>query len=102
MAQADAHATEHAHPGPGEYVKVALVLAVVTAAEVGLYYLKTLPESVVVGLLMLFMVVKFVLVALWFMHLRFDSPIFKRLFYTGIVLAIAIYGVVLVSFGMFR
>jgi len=25
---------EHAHPGPGEYVKIALILAVVTAVEV--------------------------------------------------------------------
>ncbi len=100
MAHASDHAN-HAHPGPGEYVKVAVVLAIVTAAEVALYYLETLPRSVVFGLLMLFMVVKFVMVALWFMHLKFDSPIFRRLFVTGIFLAIAIYAIVLISFGAF-
>jgi caa(3)-type oxidase subunit IV len=42
-------------------------------------------------------VVKFVLVALWFMHLRFDSHIFRRFFLIGVVLALVVFGVVLVS-----
>ncbi|HVL81980.1 MAG TPA: cytochrome C oxidase subunit IV family protein [Actinomycetota bacterium] len=89
---------EHAHPGVGEYVKIALILAVVTAAEVGLYYVEDrVGEGVTVAGLMAMMVVKFILVGLWFMHLRFDSSIFRRLFVAGIVLAIAIYAVVLVQ-----
>ena len=93
---------EHAHPGPAEYVKVALFLAVVTAAEVALYYISSLQDrpALMVGLLMFFMVVKFAMVALWFMHLRFDSRIFRRLFVGGIVLALGIYAIVLFSFGL--
>ena len=91
---------EHAHPGPGEYVKVAICLAVVTAIEVGAYYVTGLSDTVLSVALLLMMVVKFAMVALWFMHLRFDSRLFRRLFVTGIVLAMAIYTIVLVSFGL--
>ncbi len=83
----------HAHPEPREYVKVAVILAVITALEVGLYYIK-IPDGVLVGLLMAFSALKFALVALWFMHLRFDSPILKRLFITGIILAVTVYAIV--------
>jgi len=41
---------------------------------------------------------KFVLVAFWFMHLRFDTPLFRRLFFTGGILAALIYGVVGATF----
>lgn len=91
---------EHAHPGPGEYVKVAIFLAIVTAIEVGAYYVTGIPDSILSAALIVMMIVKFVFVGLWFMHLRFDSPLFRRLFIVGIVLAMAIYAVVLVSFGL--
>ncbi len=94
------HSGEHTHPGPAEYIKIAVILAIATALEVALYYLEFLPDGLIVGLLMFFMVVKFALVVLWFMHLRFDSILFRRLFVTGIVLAIAVYTVVLLTFGV--
>ena len=98
---AEHHATgEHDHPGPGEYVKVAIILAIVTAIEVGAYYVTGLSDTLLSAALLVMMVVKFAMVALWFMHLRFDSRLFRRLFITGIVLALAIYTVVLVSFGL--
>jgi cytochrome c oxidase subunit 4 len=87
-----------AHPGPGQYVRVAVVLALATALEVGLYYLD-LPHALFATLLLFFAIVKFSLVALWFMHLRFDSRIFRRLFVTGIILATAVYLIVLTIFG---
>ena len=89
------------HPGPMEYVRIAVVLAIATAAEVGLYYITALPDPVYVALLFFFMIVKFSLVALWFMHLKFDSRIFRRLFVTGILLAAAVYVIVLLTFGVF-
>ena len=85
------------HPGPREYVKVAVVLAVVTLAEVGLYYMD-LPDGLLIGLLLFFSLIKFALVALWFMHLRFDSRVFRRFFVTGIILALIIFGIVLWTF----
>lgn len=89
---------EH-HPGPAAYVKVAIVLAALTAFEVGIIYVKAL-ESWWAPLLFSLMTVKFGLVALWFMHLKFDSRIFRRLFILGIILAMVIYAVVLLTFGL--
>jgi cytochrome c oxidase subunit IV len=87
-----------AHPGPRQYVSVAVVLAIATAFEVGLYYLD-LPHALLASLLLFFAIIKFSLVALWFMHLRFDSKIFRRLFVTGLILAVAVYLIVLTIFG---
>jgi cytochrome c oxidase subunit 4 len=100
---AAAHDPELAvHPGPAAYVKVAVVLALATAAEVALYYLTDdIPGALYVGLLMFFMVFKFSMVVLWFMHLRFDSRLFRRLFVGGILLALTVYLVVLFTFGVF-
>ncbi len=89
------------HPGPRQYVIVALVLAALTAMEVGLFYVDFLPSPVVVASLMILMVLKFATVVLWFMHLRFDSPIYKRLFLTGIILATSVFIIVLLTFGVF-
>ena len=40
---------------------------------------------------------KFVMVAAFFMHLKFDSPMLRRLFITGIVLAAVVYTVALLT-----
>jgi cytochrome c oxidase subunit IV len=85
------------HPQPRQYVGVAVILAVATAIEVGIYYISAIEDYLVPSLLALALV-KFMLVALWFMHLRFDSRLFRRLFVTGIVLALVIFGIVLVFF----
>jgi len=47
------------------------------------------------------MAVKFSLVALFFMHLRFDSKLCRRLFVTGIILAIIVYAIALTSLHVF-
>jgi cytochrome c oxidase subunit IV len=89
------------HPGPRQYVMVGVVLAVITALEVALFYLDFLPSPVVVASLLILMVLKFALVVLWFMHLRFDSAIYKRMFVTGLALALSVFVIVLVTFGVF-
>jgi cytochrome c oxidase subunit 4 len=91
---------EHAHPGPGEYIKIALILAVVTAIEVAAYYVKGLSDGVLSAALLIMMVIKFALVGLWFMHLRFDSKLFRRLFIVGIVLALGVYTAAMATMGL--
>jgi cytochrome c oxidase subunit IV len=88
------------HPGPAQYIKIAVILAVATAAEVGLYYMN-LPHPLLVSLLFFFAIIKFALVVMFFMHLRFDSPLFRRLFVTGVALALTVYLVVLLTFRVF-
>ena len=89
--------TTHDHPSELEYIKVALVLAAITLAEVLIYYVEQL-EGLLVPLLIVFSTVKFALVVLWFMHLRFDSRLFRRLFVTGMLLAGFCYVIVLSTF----
>ena len=84
------HGTGHAHPGDAQYMLVALFLAVLTAIEVGLYYVD-MSNNVLIPILVVLMVVKFGTVVAWFMHLRFDSRLFRRLFVGGLVLAILVY-----------
>ena len=92
-------AEDQTHPGPREYVMIAVVLAVITGLEVALFYVEFLSSTAVVTALLLLMTIKFALVVLWFMHLRFDPPVFKRLFVTGLVLALSVFLIVLLTFG---
>ena len=85
------------HPSPRKYVTIAVILAIVTAIEVAIYYIPPLLDYIV-PLLMAFAVVKFIFVAMYFMHLKFDSKVFRRFFLIGIVLAITIFGVVMALF----
>lgn len=87
---------EHAHPSEAEYVKVAVALGIATALEVAIFYVTAL-RSLIAALLIPLMFVKFALVALWFMHLKFDSKLFRRLFIAGIIFAIGVYTVAVVT-----
>src|SRR5437764_13864517 len=62
------------HATVGTYVRVALVLTVVTALEVGVIYVRRL-APIVVPLLLAMSAAKFALVALFFMHLRYESRV---------------------------
>ena len=86
-----------AHPSEKQYYVVALVLAVLTAIEVGLYYIEGISDNGQVVILGVLAVLKFLGVALYFMHLKFDSGLFSRLFVSGLVLAIVVYLIMLLS-----
>jgi cytochrome c oxidase subunit 4 len=98
----DTHA--HAHPSDAQYVLIALILAVITAAEVATYYLDFFKKNFVALLIALIpmMIVKFGIVAAFFMHLRFDNPLFRRIFISGIVLATTVYMIVFFTFHVFK
>lgn len=87
---------EH-HPSPRQYVNIAIILSIVTALEVAIFYIDTVRDILVPSLLAL-SAIKFALVVLWFMHLKFDSHLFRRLFVTGLVLAGIVFAVVLTIF----
>ena len=100
-ASVQLHPAEHAHPTERQYAYVALVLAAATAIEVGLYYVKSLNDNVLVVSLGVLAVIKFVMVVLYFMHLKFDSPVFRRLFVAGMALAISVYVATLAAMHFF-
>jgi len=92
---------EHAEHGMTTigYVKVALVLAALTALEVATYFVDFGPFFM--PLLLILMCVKFFIVVSYFMHLKFDSKIFSFMFYTGLFLAIGVYATFLATFKFF-
>jgi len=90
--------TAHPHPTPRDYWLIALVLAVITAAEVAVAYIDV--EAVVVPLLIVMAAAKLFLVVAWFMHLRFESKTYRRLFYIGLASAPVLFGAVLFTFGV--
>jgi cytochrome c oxidase subunit IV len=101
----DAHAGhgdehgEHVDHPDSYYVKIAVVLALLTAAETSTYWIDLGP--LFLPLLLTMMVIKFVMVVLFFMHLRFDSKWFNMAFWTGLGLAIACYAAALATFRFF-
>jgi cytochrome c oxidase subunit 4 len=95
---AGAAVVRRGHPGEAEYVKIGVVLGVLTAIEVAIYYFN-IPRNLFVVMLITLSAVKFSAVVMWFMHLRFDSRIFTTAFVTGLVLAAAVFTVVLVTLG---
>jgi cytochrome c oxidase subunit 4 len=92
---------EHTHPSDFQYVMIAVFLAVVTGAEVGLYYIEGIDFLVLSTILLVMMVVKFATVAAFFMHLRFDTKLFRWVFITGLLLATFVYVILLSSFHVF-
>jgi len=93
---ADAH--EHGMSDAG-YIKIAIILALITGLEVSTYYVDFGP--LFMPALLTMMVVKFVMVVSYFMHLKFDSKMFSFLFYTGLGLAIFVYCMALATFKFF-
>jgi cytochrome c oxidase subunit IV len=111
MATDTEHAPDaHAEHGDGDhaehwtdfqYIKLAILLAVVTAVEVLLSYIKDDIGGLFLPSLLILMAFKFMAVVLYFMHLKFDNRLFSVLFYMGLVLAIGVYMVALFTFRFF-
>ncbi|HVM20506.1 MAG TPA: cytochrome C oxidase subunit IV family protein [Egibacteraceae bacterium] len=93
---ADVEHEEHQHPGVGQYVEIGIILAVMTAIEVVIFetFDAGLPLAIGIPALIVLTVLKFLLVVMWFMHLRFDHKMFRRFFYIGVFLALLVYGIV--------
>ena len=80
---------ERAHPTPITYVKIAAALVTITAVEVGIFYVESL-ESIIIPAFLVLSAVKFALVIMFYMHLRFDSRLFSGFFMGGLLLAVAV------------
>ena len=101
VADADTGADEHeSHDVTDrQYIIIALLLAVLTAAEVAVSYMDL--GAWLVPALLVMMSIKFLTIVGYFMHLKFDSPIFKGFFYLGVFLAVTLFGIMLTTFHFF-
>lgn len=98
MAQAQ-EGTEQHHPSNRTYVLVAVVLAVITAVEVMVFYVEAL-KPVLVPILLVLSAAKFTLVVGFFMHLKFDAGLYRALFVGPLVIALAVSLAMLLLFGV--
>ena len=99
-AATESHTDSHDHGlSDAGYIKIALILAAITALEVSTYYVDFGP--LFLPSLLIMMVVKFVMVVSYFMHLKFDNKIFSFLFYVGLALALFRYIGALATFKFF-
>lgn len=89
----------HHVPSDRYFIKVALVLAVLTALETSTYWIHL--GGYATPLLLILMTIKFFMIVLIFMHLKFDNKLFGVLFYMGLALAMIIYLVFLATFKFF-
>lgn len=96
---AAAAAHEPDHPSAGVYVKIGIVLFVLTTLEVGLYEFTYGDhggaaghsiEPFFVPLLLLLSAVKFALVAMYYMHLKQDHRLFSGVFVFPLIIATVI------------
>ena len=83
------------HPTPKKYVQIAIVLGVLTAIEIALYYTEDIVGIFTDPLLIILAVGKFVIVVGWFMHLRFENRLINRFFTGGMILELILFAIVM-------
>lgn len=81
------HAPDHQHgfhptfPSAGKYVVVGIILTLITIVEVSAYYYKPWEESAIyVPSILGLSLLKFVIVVMFYMHLKYDHKLFRALF----------------------
>jgi len=78
---------EGGHATVGTYVLIGVILTVITAVEVAVFYIPAL-SRVLVPILLSLSAVKFVIVVMFYMHLKYDHPMFSRVFFGPMLLAV--------------
>ena len=83
-----------AHPAEGHatvatYIKVAVILTLITAMEFSAIYIRQL-TPILVPLLLVMSAAKFALVVLFFMHMRYESRVLSFVFSGSLLVAIGI------------
>ena len=94
MEQAAASQPGHAHP---KYLLIFVYLAVLTAAELGVAFLPW-PKKVLILCLLVLAVWKALMVALFYMHLKFEPTRLRLLVISPLPLAVILIAAVITEF----
>jgi cytochrome c oxidase subunit 4 len=79
----------HVHPTWKQYKWVALILTLITVVEVWVYYIPAFVASrLFVPALLIMSAVKFVIVVMFYMHLKYDHKLFRVLFTGPLIVAV--------------
>ena len=85
------------HPTPKKYVQIAIILGILTAIEIALYYTEDIVGVFTDPILIILAVGKFIIVVGWFMHLRFENKMVNRFFAGGMILALFLFAIVMIE-----
>ena len=105
LTPAEEAAAGHEHTGPGwsVYWKVAVILTLITIGEVWVYYIPAFVASrLFLPTLLTMSAVKFAIVVLFYMHLRYDHKLFRTLFTGPLIIAICTLFALMFLFGHIR
>ncbi len=95
----DATHSDEAHSTTGQYVRIAIILTILTILEVATYYVD-IPYALLIPLLLVLAGMKFALVVAYYMHLRYDSKLFSGFFFFGFTIEILLLIALMVLFGI--
>jgi cytochrome c oxidase subunit 4 len=84
----DAHS--HAHPDWSTYKWVALILTVITVLEVWIFYTPFAEHRLFVPSLLMMSAAKFLIVVMFYMHLKYDAKLFRALFTGPLLIAVIV------------
>jgi cytochrome c oxidase subunit IV len=79
----------HEHPTWKQYKWVAIILGVITALEVWIYYTPFKESPYFVPTLLILSATKFVIVVMFYMHLKYDHKLFRALFTGPLLIAMS-------------
>jgi cytochrome c oxidase subunit IV len=92
-AHGHGHAADHhgdqPHATSKFYWIIGIILAILTAVEVAVFYVEAL-APVLIPILVVLSIAKFVLVVQYFMHLKWDHAVFGRVFWAPLFLAVLV------------
>jgi len=89
-----------AHPTAATYVAIFAVLLIITIVEVGVFYVPAF-HGFLAPILLTLSAAKFTLVVMFYMHLKFDHPLFRTIFTLPLLIAAAVIIALLFLYGVF-
>ena len=94
--------SESSHATTGTYLRIAAILVLITLIEVGVFYVPAF-QGLLVPILLVLSAVKFALVVMFYMHLKFDNRFFAFLFGGPLLLgAIVVISLLFLFYGTLR
>jgi cytochrome c oxidase subunit 4 len=88
------------HPSAWTYIKVGIILTLITVVEVWAYYVPSFVASrAFVPSLLIMSAAKFIIVVAFYMHLKYDHKLFRALFTGPLAIAVVTIIALLILFG---
>jgi cytochrome c oxidase subunit IV len=95
--ESQAHETEVRHPGAATYLIIAAFLIVLTVMEITVFYVHPL-RPVLVPVLLVLAAAKFALVAMFYMHLKYDGWLLSAVFMFPLLIAMILIAALIMLF----